>query len=64
MAKRLFKSKGNKQKALCMTRSQKIIINPALNYVFKVNNRNTKTWCEICSKLMIKIPEQRQCLYC
>ena len=27
---------------------------------FKVNNRNTRTGCEICSKLTIKIPEQRQ----
>ena len=24
---------------------------------FKVNNRNTRTRCEICSKLTIKIPE-------
>ena len=29
--------------------------------MFKVNNRNTKTRCEICSKLTIKTPEQRQC---
>ena len=28
--------------------------------MFKVNNRNTRTGCEICSKLTIKIPEQRQ----
>ena len=26
-------------------------------YLFEVNNRNTKTWCEICLKLTIKIPE-------
>ena len=32
---------------------------PAGNYMFKVNSRNTRTWCEICSKLKIKIPEQR-----
>ena len=30
------------------------------NYMFKVNNRNTRTRCEICSKLTIKAPEQRQ----
>ena len=30
---------------------------PAGNYMFKVNKRNTKTRCEICSKLTIKIPE-------
>ena len=27
--------------------------------MFKVNNRNTGTKCEICSKLTIKIPDQR-----
>ena len=26
--------------------------------MFKVNNRNTRTWCEICSKLTIKTPER------
>ena len=28
--------------------------NPAGNYLFKVNNRNTGTRCELCSKLTIK----------
>ena len=28
-------------------------------YMFKVNNRNTRPSCEICSKLTIKTPEQR-----
>ena len=32
---------------------------PAGNYMFKVNNRNTRKRCEICSKLTIKIPERR-----
>ena len=32
---------------------------PAGNYLFKVNNRSTKTRCEICSKLTIKTPERR-----
>ena len=27
-------------------------------YLFKVNNRITRTWCEICSRLTIKTPEQ------
>ena len=40
---------------------------PAGNYLFKVNHRNTRTTCEICSKLKIKTPERRQasfwCLY-
>ena len=33
---------------------------PAGIYHLKVNNRNTITRCEICSKLTIKIPERRQ----
>ena len=33
---------------------------PADNYMFKVTNRNTRAGCEICSKLPIKTPEQRQ----
>ena len=33
---------------------------PAGNYMFKVNNRNTRTRSEICSKLTIKTPERRQ----
>ena len=32
---------------------------PAGNYLPKVNNKNTRTRCEICSKLTIKIPERR-----
>ena len=33
---------------------------PAGIYLLKVNNRNTRTKCEICSKLTIKTPERRQ----
>ena len=33
--------------------------NPFGIYLFKVNNRNTKKRCEICSKLKIKTPEPR-----
>ena len=29
-------------------------------YLLKVNNRNIRTRCEICSKLAIKTPERRQ----
>ena len=32
---------------------------PADNFMFEVNNRNTRIRWEICSKLTIKIPEQR-----
>ena len=28
-------------------------------YMFKVNSRNTRTRCEICSKLTIKTPDRR-----
>ena len=34
--------------------------NPAGNYMFKVNNRYTRTKSEISSKLTIKTPERRQ----
>ena len=33
---------------------------PPGNYMFKVNNRNAITGCEISSKLKIKIPKQRR----
>ena len=36
------------------------VTDPAGNYIFKVNNRNTRTRCEICSKLTVKTPERRQ----
>ena len=32
---------------------------PADIHLLKVNNRNTKLRCEICSKLTIKTPERR-----
>ena len=35
-------------------------INPAGIYLLKVNNRNTRTRCKICSKLTIKTPKRRQ----
>ena len=38
---------------------------PAGIYLLKVNNRNIRTRCEICSKLTIKTPERSfWCLYC
>ena len=33
---------------------------PTSIYLLKVNNRNTRIWYEICSKITIKTPEQRQ----
>ena len=34
--------------------------NPAGNHMLKFNNRNTRTRCEMCSKLTVKTPEQHQ----
>ena len=31
---------------------------PANIYLFKVNNKNTKKQCDICSKLTLKTPER------
>ena len=36
---------------------------PARNYIFKVNYRNTRIRCEICSKLTIKAPERLGWVY-
>ena len=33
---------------------------PAPIYLFKVNNKNTRKRCEICTKLRTKIPERLQ----
>ena len=42
-----------------------IIIVPAGIYLLKVNNRNTRTRCEICPKLTIKTLERHQWrIYC
>ena len=38
-------------------------ITPVGNYMFKVNNRNTRTKCEICSKLTIDTTERRNCVF-
>ena len=37
-----------------------ITINLANIYLLKVNKKNTRTRCKICSKLTIKTPERRQ----
>ena len=36
---------------------------PAGIYLFKVNNRNARASCKVCSKLTVKTPEQRH-RYC
>ena len=50
------KNKENKEKQLLSLSGHY----PAGSYMFKVNNSNTRTRCEICSKLAIKTPERRQ----
>ena len=36
---------------------------PAANYLFKFKNRNSRTRCEMCSKLTIKTLERRHCRF-
>ena len=44
----------------------RVFSNPVDIYLLKVNNRNTRARCEICSKLTIKAPERCHCTisYC
>ena len=44
----------------CTINGIKIVKRPPSRHLTKVNNRNTRARCEICSKLTIKIPERRQ----
>ena len=48
----------------CMSQEKLLqeIVNdiPNGNYIFKANNRNTRTRCKICSKLTVMAPERRQ----
>ena len=48
------------QTSFLLEHQQTPLDDPAGNYMFKLNNRNTRTRCEICSKLTIKTPESRQ----
>ena len=45
---------SNSAKHLSMRISKTISQTSAGNYMFKVNNRNIRTMCEICSKLTIR----------
>ena len=45
-------------------RSTSVSRYPAADYIFKVNNRNTRASCEVCSKLTIKAPKRHYCIYC
>ena len=51
---------GNPVGKLLNNQNKRYIFNPAGIYLVKVNNRNTRARCEICSKLTIKTPERCQ----
>ena len=53
----IFKSKAEDVKGSSSNFDSNISV---LICLFKVNNRNTRTSCEICSKLTIKTPQRRQ----
>ena len=46
-----------------LSTENKDLHNPANIYLLKLNNRNTRKRCEICSELTIKTPEQRRFYY-
>ena len=54
---KLREPRANESKYLCKVSTS--YRNPVGNYVFKVNNRDTRTRSEICSNLTIKTPESR-----
>ena len=54
---KLREPRANESKYLCKVSTS--YRNPVGNYVFKVNNRDTRTKSEICSNLTIKTPESR-----
>ena len=39
---------------------QLLVVMLACTYLLKLNNRKTRTRCELCSKLTLKTPERRQ----
>ena len=55
----IIREKNSKLKIPNVRETMSLGLNPAGIYLLKVNNRNTRTRCEICSKLTIKIPERR-----
>ena len=60
--KMIWKQRKQKFFTLWMFNWIEIKRNSANIYLLKVNNRSRRKWCEICSKLTIKIPEQRHSL--
>ena len=60
----LFSLSGIPKPSILIKNIRQIKDNPAGIYLLKVNDRNTGTRCEICSKLTIKTPERRQWRRC
>ena len=54
-----LKKGGCIQKIRLQNISGWLLVYPANIYLLKVNNRNTRKRCEICSKLTMKTPERR-----
>ena len=61
--KKIFQTKSRKG-STDVSNAPVLILCPAGNYIFKVNNRNNRTGCEMCSKLTIKTPMTFWGLYC
>ena len=40
--------------SLTVVKTVSLVSNPAGQYMFKIKNKNTRTRCEICSKLTVK----------
>ena len=55
-----FLEKGRQNWGKVLLATKACTPNPASIYLFKVNNGNTRTMCEPCSKLTIKSPERRR----
>ena len=63
-----IEKKNSESRNICYKNREKILNSmtsnsmnlPANIYLFKVNNRNTRERCKICSKLIIKTSKQRQ----
>ena len=43
-----------------LSKMQLLVVMLACTYLLKLNNRKTRTRCELCSKLTLKTPERRQ----
>ena len=50
----------NKRNPRTRTKTPEQYLNKYLEFLLKINQRNSRTWCKICSKLTIKTPKQPQ----